>query len=70
MTGGQYHAELGWLRAGRDRLKALPAEPGRWDEQLIGELYAGICQALPARERGAWLTSDGFVIYPRRRKSA
>jgi hypothetical protein len=70
MTGGQYGAGPVRLRAGRDRLKALPAEPGRWDEQLTGELYAGICQALPAWERGAWLTSDGFVIYPRRRKSA
>jgi hypothetical protein len=32
MTGEQYDAELARLRAGRDRLKALPAEPDRWDE--------------------------------------
>ena len=63
MTGGQYDAELARLRAGRDRLRALPAEPDRWDEQLTGELYAGICQALPAGERGAWLKVDGFVIH-------
>jgi hypothetical protein len=37
MTGGQYDAGLARLRAGRDRLKALPVEPGRRDEQLTGE---------------------------------
>ena len=63
MTGGQYDAELARLRAERDRLKALPAEPGRWDELLTGELYAGIYQALPAWERGVWLKSHGFVIH-------
>jgi hypothetical protein len=54
MTNGQYHAELARLRAERDRLKALPAEPDRRDEQLTGELYAGIYQALPLgnAERG------------------
>jgi hypothetical protein len=53
MTDEQYDAELARLRAERDRLKALPAEPDQWDEQLTGELYAGIYQALPAWERGA-----------------
>jgi hypothetical protein len=28
------------LRAERDRLKALPAEPDRWEEQLTEDLYA------------------------------
>jgi hypothetical protein len=51
------------LHAERDRLKALPAEPDRWDEQLTGDLYADIYQALPASERGAWLTSHGFVVH-------
>jgi hypothetical protein len=63
MTGGQYDAELARLRAGRDRLKALPAGPGRRDEQLTGELCAGICQVLPAWERGARLKWHGFVIH-------
>ena len=63
MTDEQYDAATGRLRAERDRLKALPAEPDRWDEQLTGELYADIYQALPASERGAWLTSHGFVIH-------
>ena len=63
MTDEQYDAELARLRAGRDRLKALPAEPDRWDEQLTGELYADIYQALPAWERGAWLKSHGSVIH-------
>ena len=39
----------------------LPAEPDRWDQQPTGNLYADIHQALPS-ERGAWLTSHGFVI--------
>ena len=51
------------LRAGRDRLKAVPAEPDRWDSQPAGDLYVGIYQALPVAERGAWLTSHGFVIH-------
>src|SRR5260370_34546182 len=54
MTDEQYDAELARLRAGRDRLKALPAEPDRWDEQLTGELYAGISRLSPlaTSERG------------------
>jgi len=56
------------LRAGRDRLKALPAEPDRWDSQPAGDLYAGIYQALPVAERGAWLTSHGFVIHATRKQ--
>jgi hypothetical protein len=63
MSDEQYDAELRRLRAERDRLKALPAEPDRWEEQLTGELYADIYQALPVSERGAWLTSHGFVIH-------
>ena len=63
MTDEQYDAELARLRAERDRLKALPAEPDRWEEQLTGELYADIYQALPVHERGAWLKSHGFVIH-------
>ncbi len=51
------------LRAERDRLKVLPAEPDRWEEQLTGDLYCGICQALPASERRAWLKSRGFLVY-------
>jgi hypothetical protein len=62
MTDEQYDAELARLRAGRDRLKALPAEPDRREEQLTGELYAGIYQVPPAWERGGWLKSHGFVI--------
>jgi hypothetical protein len=52
MTGGQYDAELARLRAGRDRLKALPAEQDRQDEQLTGELYADIYQAPSAWDAG------------------
>ena len=35
------------LRAGRDRLKALPAAPDRWDEQPAEDLCCDIYQALP-----------------------
>jgi hypothetical protein len=51
------------LRAERDRFKALPAEPDRWDEQPNGDLYCDIYQALLVSERGAWLTSHGLVIH-------
>jgi hypothetical protein len=44
----QFDEQVRRLRAERDRLKALPAEPDRWDEQLTGDLYADIYQALPA----------------------
>jgi len=65
MSDEQY-AELVWLRAERDRLKALPAESDRWDEQLTGELYSDIYQALPVSGRGAWLTSHGFLIHAKK----
>ena len=40
---------------GRGWLKALPAEPDQWDEQLTGDLALRYLPALPASERGAWL---------------
>ncbi len=63
MSDEQFDEQVRRLRADRDRLKALPAEPDRWEEQLTGELYSDIYQALPVSERGAWLTSHGFVIH-------
>ena len=63
MTDEQYDAELARLRAERDRLRALPAQPDRWDEELTGEYYSDLYQDLPAWERGAWLASHGFVIH-------
>ena len=63
MTDEQYDAELARLRAERDRLKALPAEPDRWDEQLTGEYYSDIYHDLPVHERGAWLASHGFTVH-------
>jgi hypothetical protein len=63
MSDEQFDEQVRRLRAERDRLKALPAEPDRWEEQLTGELYADIYQALPVSERGAWLTSHGFLVH-------
>jgi hypothetical protein len=63
MSDEQFDEQVRRLRAERDRLKALPAEPDRWEEQLTGDLYCDIYQALPMSERGAWLTSHGFVIH-------
>ena len=63
MSDEQFDEQVRRLRAERDRLKALPAKPDRWDEQLTGELYSDIYQALPASERGAWLTSHGLLYY-------
>jgi hypothetical protein len=53
MSDEQFDEQVRRLRVERDRLKALPAEPDRWDEQLTAELYADIYQALPVAERGA-----------------
>ena len=63
MSDEQFDEQVRRLRAERDRLKALPAEPDRWEEQLTGDLYADVYQALPVSERGAWLTSHGFLIH-------
>lgn len=63
MSDEQFDEQVRRLRAERDRLKALPAEPDRCEEQLTGDLYADFYQALPTSERGAWLTSHGFVIH-------
>ncbi len=63
MSDEQWDEQVRRLRAERDRLKALPAEPDRWEEQLTGDLYSDIYQALPVSERGAWLTSHGFVVH-------
>ncbi len=49
MSDEQFDEQVRRLRAERDRLKALPAEPDRWEEQLTGELYCDIYQALPRR---------------------
>ena len=63
MSDEQFDEQVRRLRAERDRLKALPAEPDRWEEQLTGELYADVYGALPVAERGAWLTSHGFLVH-------
>jgi len=63
MSDEQFDEQVRRLRAERDRLKALPAEPDRWEEQLTGELYSDIYEALPVAERGAWLTSHGFLVH-------
>ena len=47
MFDEQFDEQVRRLRTERDRLKALPAEPDRWDEQPTGDLYADIYQALP-----------------------
>jgi hypothetical protein len=63
MSDEQFEEQVRRLRAERDRLKALPAEPDRWEEQLTGSCTCDICQALPVPERGAWLKSHGFLVH-------
>jgi hypothetical protein len=70
MSDERFDEQVRRLRAGRDRLKALPAGPGRRDSLPAGDLYAGIYQALPVAERGAWLASHGFVVTRRGNRSA
>jgi hypothetical protein len=41
VSDDQFDEQMRRLRAERDRLKALPAEPDLWDEQLTGDLYSG-----------------------------
>jgi len=61
MTGGQYDAELARLRAGRDRLRALPAGPvGRAAHR------GAVRRHLPGSPRwgtGSVAESRGFVIH-------
>jgi hypothetical protein len=47
MSDEQFDEQVRRLRAERDRLKALPAEPDRCEEQLTGDLYADFYRALP-----------------------
>jgi hypothetical protein len=63
MSDEQFDEQVRQLRAERDRLKALPAQPDRWAEQLTEEMYSDIYKALPPGERGAWLASHGFVVH-------
>jgi DNA invertase Pin-like site-specific DNA recombinase len=63
MTDQEYDTGLHALRGERDRLKALPAVPDRWEEQLTAERYSGIYAALPAYERGGWLKKHGFLVH-------
>ncbi len=62
MFDEQFDEQLRRLRAERDRLKALPAEPDRWGRAAhlgpVGRHLPGP----PPSERGAWLTSHGFVV--------
>jgi hypothetical protein len=48
--------------------QGLARRADRWEEQLTGELYADIYQALPASERGAWLKSHGFLVRATRKQ--
>jgi len=68
MSDERFDEQVRRLRAGRDRLKALPAEPGRRDSLPAGDLYAGIYQALPVAEGGGWLASHGFVVHATRKQ--
>jgi hypothetical protein len=63
MSDEQWDEQVRRLRAERDQLKALPAEPDRWEEQLTSELYSDIYEALPVGERGAWLKSHRFLVH-------
>ena len=49
MSDEQFDEQVRRLRAERDRLKALPAEPDRWDEQLTG---GAVFRHLPGAPRG------------------
>ena len=62
MSDERFDEQVRRLRAGRDRLKALPAEPGRRDSLPAGDLYAGIYQTLPELPRVS-RTGNSRLIY-------
>ena len=67
MSDERFDEQVRRLRAGRDRLKALPAEPGRRDSLPAGDLYAGISKRSPWPS-AAWLASHGFVVHATRKQ--
>lgn len=58
----EYDRRLATLRAERDRLKALPAEPDEIREQQTDDYWSDLYEALERCDRGAWLVSHGFHV--------
>jgi hypothetical protein len=58
----EHDRRLAVLRAERDRLKSLPAEPDEEREIETDELYSDVFAALAVPERGAWLKTHGFRV--------
>ena len=50
------------LRAERDRIDGLEAEPGRVDLVPTGEVYAEVWDGLADGDRGPWLKRQGFTV--------
>jgi site-specific DNA recombinase len=55
-------AEKARLRAEYTRIAALPVIPDREVLEDSGETYSQVWNALPASQRGEWLTSQGFTV--------
>jgi site-specific DNA recombinase len=64
MSDEEEDAERARLRAERDRIKALPIEPGRTERVETGETYADRWSALETDvERNDWLRSIGARVW-------
>jgi DNA invertase Pin-like site-specific DNA recombinase len=59
----EYDRRLAELRAERDRLRALPAEPDEIREVELDELWSDAWAAVERHDRGAWLIKHGFRVY-------
>ena len=64
----EHDAELGKLRAERDRVRALPKTEDRVELVPTGDTYAGLWERLSVPERGAWLARHEFVVYASKAK--
>ncbi len=64
----EHDAELGKLRAERDRVRALPKTEDRVERVPTGDTYAGLWERLSVPERGPWLARHEFVVYASKAK--
>jgi hypothetical protein len=58
-----YQVRFTSLVAERKRLRALPTEPGRWEETPTEQTYYDLWQGLQPAERGPWLREHGFRVH-------